>query len=68
MQDDVFRKDYRPLTEEEEVDMTAIKDLAEDFYRGLDTLSAHGADPRCMEKARERIEESVFWAVKGITA
>lgn len=68
MEDDVFRKDYRQLSEQEEVELTSIKDLAEDLYRGFDTASAHGADPRCMEEARKRLEESIMWASKAITA
>lgn len=63
----VFRKEYRELTENEKTDMLATKDLAGDLYRGLETIASHGADPRMVALAKTKLEECVMWAVKAIT-
>lgn len=66
------RHQYRVLSENEKVDMVAIKDAGADFLRRLDTLASHypkGKGPgRELALARTKIEEAVMWAVKGITA
>lgn len=62
MTTDIFRKAYRPLTEQEQSHISAIKTAAEVLYNSL-----HGGDPRGMALAKTKVEECVFWATKAIT-
>ena len=60
---DVFRKAYRKLTDEETATLEALKDQASALY---DTMQKHPSRP--MSLAVTKLEESIMWAVKGITA
>ena len=66
------RHQYRQLSENEKIDMVAIKDAGADFIRHIDTVASHYTDDnrpsRELALARTKIEEAVMWAVKGITA
>ncbi len=59
---DVFRKEYKPLSDESKQRMVEIKDKAEELY------SLIGDGTREMALARTKLEESVMWAVKSITS
>ncbi len=63
----LFRKEYRELNDEEKGLMTAIKTKAEE----LEELLLRTADGRYINRetslAATKLEESVMWAVKGIT-
>lgn len=65
------RHQYRVLTDNEKVDMVAIKDAGAAFLEHIDAVASHyppGAGPgRELALARTKIEEAVMWAVKGIT-
>lgn len=65
------RHNYRVLTENEKIDMAAIKDAGADFLDRLDTIASHyppdEAPLRELALARTKLEEAVMWAVKGIT-
>lgn len=54
----VFRPVYRELTEEEKNLINEIKTKAQELY---DLFPADAV------KSKDRLEESVMWAVKGIT-
>jgi len=64
---DTFRKEQKELSDNQEIDVKAIKELAENLERGLETIQTHDADPRCVAVAKTKLEECVMWAVKGIT-
>lgn len=58
----VFRKEYRPLTEQEKSHVAAIKISAEVLYNSL-----HSGEARHMALAKTKLEECVMWATKAIT-
>lgn len=63
---DTFRKEYRPLTDSEKESMEKIKIKAEE----LETLFDEVNNPnigREIALAKTKLEESIMWAVKGIT-
>jgi hypothetical protein len=66
------RHQYRQLSDNEKIDMVAIKDAGAIFLARLDTVASHypkGEAPgRELALAKTKIEEAVMWAVKGITA
>jgi hypothetical protein len=59
----VFRKEYRELTEEEKNLMGEVKDKAQSLYDSIQKI----ADSREKSLAKTHLEESVMWAVKKIT-
>jgi hypothetical protein len=61
---DVFRKAYRQLTDEEKVRLERIKDNASALYNGI----VEGPPSRMQSLALTKLEEAVMWAVKDITA
>jgi len=67
MSNNVFRKEYRPLTDEEQASVNRVKETAQTLYAIIDSPSA-AADPRSLAVAKTKLEEAVMWAVKGFTA
>jgi len=67
--DDPFRRAYRTLNEAEQKHVRLLKDYATQIYQGLlpANMPRPDVDQRCMALARTKLEEAVFWAVKGIT-
>lgn len=61
---DPFRKQYRPLSDQEKATVDAIKTQAANLY---DTMTAVGAS-RELSLAKTKLEETVFWATKHVTA
>lgn len=68
--EDPFRQQYRELSEEEKRYITNLKGDATELYKGLlvQNMPRPGCDQRCLALARTKLEEAVFWAVKGISA
>lgn len=62
MDNNVFRKQYRALTEMEKNHVDAVKVAAEILHHLLDR-----GDPRCVAIAKTKLEECVMWATKGLT-
>lgn len=62
-QADTFRKSYRELSEEEKNLLNAIKSAADDLLTHVEKAP----DGRSKSLAITKLEESVMWAVKGIT-
>lgn len=61
--EDVMRRKYRLLSDEEKEHMERIKDLGQVFYGVCD----HIGSSREMSLAKTKIEEAVMWATKHIT-
>lgn len=64
---DVFRKEYKELSEQQKALMNSIKTQAETLYTLMEeaNTSENGREIAC---AKTKLEEAVMWAVKGITA
>ena len=67
VQNNVMRHEYKVLSENEKIDMQAIKDAGLDFYRHIETIESHSSTSRELSLAKTKIEEAVMWAVKHIT-
>lgn len=68
---DTFRKNYQPLTEEQKTQMAAVKDRAEEMlnlFNKIVPADERSERSRCMAIARTNLEQTIMWAVKGITA
>ena len=66
----VFRPQYRELTEEEKKQMNDVKDAAYALYNLIDKLPQpleRSPNGRYYSLAKTSLEESAMWAVKGIT-
>lgn len=62
---DVFRKDYKELSEDKK---NCIKLIKEDAERLYDSISlALESDPRMISLAKTNLEQAVMWAIKAIT-
>lgn len=72
MSQDTFRKEYKPLTEEQKTQMELIKTKAEELMRVLDLNTplpgVNGVAGRCMSIAKTELETAIMWAIKGVTA
>ena len=67
---DTFRKEYKPLTDQQKSWMGEVKDKAEALLTAMNS----GMEPdersdraREMAVAKTNLEQSVMWAVKAIT-
>lgn len=58
------RHQYRVLSESEKMQMAHIKDLGLEFHSYLMGIGSS----RELDIAKQKIEESVMWAVKHVTA
>lgn len=61
---DRFRSIYRELTPEEQERISELKDRAADLETEIEAMQTS----REKSLALTRLEEAVFWAVKGLTA
>ena len=59
-----FRNTYRQLTDGEKADMDQIKNLAQALS---DKLEIVVKNPRHQAIALTNLEQSIMWAIKGIT-
>jgi hypothetical protein len=65
---DVFRKEYKPLTEDQKTKMEVIKRIAGQLWDVIDLASTNDqTDKRCLSIAKTELESCVMWATKGIT-
>lgn len=68
---DTFRKNYKPLTDEQKVQMDRVKDQAElllSIFNEIAPAEERSERSRCMNTARTNLEQTIMWAVKGVTA
>ena len=63
-QTDPFHAQYRELTDEEKALVASVKDQAAVLYETIEKIK----DGREKSVAKTNLEQSVMWAVKGITA
>ena len=71
---DIFRQKYRELSDSEKREMENIKTIAGELYQAIEHNTKVGMpDPegnsngREMALAKTKLEESVMWAIKGLT-
>ncbi len=65
---DVFRKEYKQLTDEQKDNILNIKLYAEDLLRKIEESSFIGeVDTKCLEISKAQLESAVMWAIKAIT-
>jgi hypothetical protein len=69
---DTFRKEYKPLTDEQKAKVEAVKTKADELMGLLEAATplpgVNGAVGRCIATAKTNLEQAVMWAVKGLTA
>jgi len=65
----IFRPVYRELNEEEKKDLKDLKDKAQDLYLLIENIVQENPSTkgRYVSLAKTKLEESIMWAVKGIT-
>ena len=61
--DNVMRRQYRPLTVEEKLYIDQVKQMGQDFWNLLND----GGNSRELALAKTKVEEAVMWATKHIT-
>ena len=64
---DVFRKTYKPTTVEMSAFILKLKEKAEELYSILDEAATPN-NGREIALAKTNLEQSIMWAVKGLTA
>lgn len=66
---DTFRKEFKPLTEEQKLWMNEVKEKADELLLAIDKpRNADFSGNREIAVAKTNLETAVMWAVKGITA
>lgn len=70
METNIFRTEYRPLSEDEKASVSEIKEAAAKLYDLMEDAIKASPSPaaRCIAVAKTNLEQAVMWAVKGITA
>ena len=65
---DVFRKEYKPLSDLAKDDIFVFKSKAETLLHEFDAACLRDeTDKRMMALAKTNLEQSVMWAIKAIT-
>lgn len=67
---DTFRKEYKPLDEEQKAVMKDIKERASDLHDFIDNYAAQlpaGDIQRSFAVAKTKLQEAVMWAIHGVT-
>lgn len=62
----IFRPEYRELSEQEKTTVNLLKDKAQELLNVI-LVGSTTSNGREMALAKTKLEESVMWAVKGIT-
>lgn len=68
---DTFRKELKPMSEEQKTQMLDVKLAAEnllDLINQVAPAEERSERSRCLQIARTNLEQTIMWAVKGITA
>ena len=65
---DTFRKEYKPLIEDQKNDIERIKDIAESLLTQFKLSGMnYSVDQRMMALAKTNLEMAVMWVIKSIT-
>jgi hypothetical protein len=64
VKEDMFRKEYRPLSDIEKASLDDLKEAAEYFAK---TVAYNVPEGRERALAITKLEECVMWATKGVT-
>ncbi len=64
---DIMRHKDRELSENEQIDIRALKDKGLDFCEALEVIAIESFNSRELSLAKTKIEEAVMWATKHIT-
>ena len=65
---DVFRKEYKRLSDDQESQMELIKVQAEKLLASFEIKEGERSEKsRCMAIARTNLEQAIMWAIKGVT-
>lgn len=64
---DTFRKEYKPLSEAQKMQMEAVKSIAEMLEKAINE-SITPNNGREMAVAKTQLETAIMWAIKGVTA
>lgn len=65
---DVFRKEYKQLSDETKLIIAHIKDKAEELLASFEAGGVQQSiDGRAMALAKTNLEQAVMWAIKAIT-
>ncbi len=64
--EDTFRKEYKPLSEDQKKVMNEVKTIASDLKRVINAVVSPD-NGREMAIAKTNLETAIMWAVKGIT-
>ena len=66
---DVFRKEYKPLSEDTKEHIAFMKEKADNLLHEFNMCTNLELNPdgRAMALAKTKLEESIMWAVKAIT-
>jgi hypothetical protein len=64
---DVFRKEYKPLSDLYISQISLIKDTAEELLRLIESFPKVDGAIRYQALAKTALEESIMWAVKAHT-
>lgn len=65
--DDTFRKDYKHLSDDQLAYVGLFKERAQELLNEFNSVGFLQPNARYMSLAKTSLEESVMWAVKGIT-
>jgi hypothetical protein len=65
--EDIFKKDYKLLTEETKKDMETIKLKAQELMDAIYESNRDGYTKKAIDISRIKLEEAVMWAIKAIT-
>ncbi len=68
---DTFRKEQKPLSDDQKSFMHQVKTAAEELERVMNMavpLEERSERSRNMAIARTNLEQAIMWAVKGITS
>lgn len=67
---DTFRKEYKPLSDKQKSHMEIIKNTAillEEAFNNAVPYGERSERSRCMAIARTNLEQTIMWAIKGVT-
>ncbi len=63
---DTFRKEYKPLSDDQKEQIKIIKAVAEETEK-LFNLATTESNGREMAVAKTHLETAIMWAIKGVT-